>query len=36
MGNKINKAIKQSQDKHDEEHRVWYVGTQEQEIIYIN
>ena len=27
MGDKINKAIKRSQDKMDEEHRVWYVGT---------
>jgi len=27
MGDKIIKAIKQSQDKADEEHRVWYVGT---------
>jgi DNA helicase-2/ATP-dependent DNA helicase PcrA len=27
MGDKIKKAIKKSQDKHDEEHRVWYVGS---------
>ena len=27
MGDKIIKAIKRSQDKEDEEHRVWYVGT---------
>src|SRR5210317_385871 len=27
MGKKIIEAIKQSQDKADEEHRVWYVGT---------
>ena len=27
IGAKIKKAIKRSQDKHDEEHRVWYVGT---------
>ena len=27
MGDKINKAIKRSQDKMDEEHRVWYVAT---------
>jgi len=27
MGDRIIKAIKQSQDKADEEHRVWYVGT---------
>ncbi len=27
MGDKIIKAIKRSQDKQDEEHRVWYVGT---------
>jgi len=26
MGKKILKAIKRSQDKEDEEHRVWYVG----------
>ena len=26
MGDKIKKAIKKSQSKHDEEHRVWYVG----------
>jgi DNA helicase-2/ATP-dependent DNA helicase PcrA len=26
IGDKIKKAIKKSQDKHDEEHRVWYVG----------
>ena len=26
MGDKILKAIKRSQDKEDEEHRVWYVG----------
>ena len=24
---KILKSIKRSQQKHDEEHRVWYVGT---------
>ena len=27
IGDKIKKAIKKSQDKHDEEHRVWYVGS---------
>jgi len=27
MGKKILKSIKRSQDKNDEEHRVWYVGT---------
>jgi DNA helicase-2/ATP-dependent DNA helicase PcrA len=27
MGNKILKSIKRSQQKNDEEHRVWYVGT---------
>ena len=27
MGDKILKAIKKSQNKQDEEHRVWYVGT---------
>jgi len=27
MGSKILKSIKRSQQKHDEEHRVWYVGT---------
>ena len=27
MGKKIIEAIKQSQDKSDEEHRVWYVAT---------
>ena len=27
MGDKIKKAIKKSQDKHDKEHRVWYVGS---------
>jgi len=27
IGDKIIKAIKRSQDKEDEEHRVWYVGT---------
>ena len=27
MGDKILKSIKRSQEKHDEEHRVWYVGT---------
>ena len=27
IGDKIIKAIKRSQDKQDEEHRVWYVGT---------
>ena len=26
IGDKIKKAIKRSQAKHDEEHRVWYVG----------
>ena len=26
IGDKIKKAIKKSQAKHDEEHRVWYVG----------
>ena len=26
LGDKILKAIKKSQDKEDEEHRVWYVG----------
>ena len=26
MGKKILKAIKKSQDKEDEEHKVWYVG----------
>ena len=26
MGTKILKAIKKSEDKADEEHRVWYVG----------
>ena len=26
IGDKIIKAIKRSQDKQDEEHRVWYVG----------
>jgi len=27
MGKKILKSIKRSQEKNDEEHRVWYVGT---------
>ena len=27
MGSKILKSIKRSQQKNDEEHRVWYVGT---------
>jgi len=27
MGNKILKSIKRSQQRNDEEHRVWYVGT---------
>jgi DNA helicase-2/ATP-dependent DNA helicase PcrA len=27
IGSKIKKAINKSQDKHDEEHRVWYVAT---------
>ena len=27
MGKKIIKSIKRSQEKNDEEHRVWYVGT---------
>ena len=27
IGDKIIKSIKRSQDKEDEEHRVWYVGT---------
>jgi superfamily I DNA/RNA helicase len=26
MGDKIKKAINKSQNKKDEEHRVWYVG----------
>ena len=26
LGQKIKKAIKKSQDKYDEENRVWYVG----------
>jgi ATP-dependent exoDNAse (exonuclease V) beta subunit len=26
MGKKILKAIKKSEDKEDEEHRVWYVA----------
>ena len=26
MGTKIIKALNESQDKADEEHRVWYVG----------
>ena len=27
MGKKILKSIKRSQERNDEEHRVWYVGT---------
>ena len=27
IGPKIKKSVKMSTEKHDEEHRVWYVGT---------